>query len=344
MFYTTSNISVSPSNCVTLSSDGNSISIDLDTLAGGIAVARITGGEAKGTTLAVATPIEAEITYNVEDMEKKTNQDIVATINFKNKDRDVTITNNDGKNTYTFTQNGEFTFEYTDEYGFDGTETAVVNNIDKVAPVITGVQNGQTYKKSVTPAIQDDSKVTVTLTKDGSAVSNYQVGDEIKEVGQYVLTATDEVENTTTVSFEIEAVSDVITSKEEVTVVEDETVIKDINPKTTVSALIQKLNAEMEYTIVDKDGFQVSDTTNVGTGCKIKMENDKTYTLIVKGDCNGDGEAELKDILAINKHRLNKTKLTAEYLQAADVTGDGKVELRDILQINKFRLGKISSL
>lgn len=344
MFYTTSNISVSPSNCVTLSSDGNSISIDLDTLAGGIAVARITGGEAKGTTLAVATPIEAEITYNVEDMEKKTSQDIVATINFKNKDRDVTITNNDGKNTYTFTQNGEFTFEYTDEYGFDGTETAVVNNIDKVAPVITGVQNGQTYKKSVTPAIQDDSKVTVTLTKDGSAVSNYQVGDEIKEVGQYVLTATDEVENTTTVSFEIEAVSDVITSKEEVTVVEDETVIKDINPKTTVSALIQKLNAEMEYTIVDKDGFQVSDTTNVGTGCKIKMENDKTYTLIVKGDCNGDGEAELKDILAINKHRLNKTKLTAEYLQAADVTGDGKVELRDILQINKFRLGKISSL
>ena len=49
---------------------------------------------------------------------------------------------------------------------------------------------------------------------------------------------------------------------------------------------------------------------------KIKMENGKMYTLIVKGDCSGDGQAELKDILAINKHRLNKASLTAEYLQA----------------------------
>lgn len=421
MFYTSSDISVTPSNCVTLSSDGSSIIIDLDTLAGGIAVAKITGGEAKGTTLAVATPIEAEITYNISDMNQKTNQDIVATISFKNNDRDVTITNNGGKSTYTFEQNGEFTFEYTDEYGFEGTATAKVSNIDKdvpeatviqeikdkkvivtievtepvieidgwevtnledgkqiltktfsddvdetvrlvdeagntttvnvvvkidrVSPVITGVENGQTYNKSVTPVIQDDTKVTVTLTKDGVAVANYQEGNEIKEEGQYVLTVTDEFENTTTVSFEI-LISDIITSKEDskVTVVEDETAIKDISPKTTVSALKQKLNSEMEYTIVDKNGTTISETGNVGTGCKIKMENGKMYTLIVKGDCNGDGQAELKDILAINKHRLNKTKLTDEYLQAADVTGDGKVELKDILQINKYRLGKTSEL
>lgn len=422
MFYTSSDISVTPSNCVTLSSDGNSIVVDLDTLAGGIAVAKITGGEAKGTTLAVATPLEAEITYSVSDMSKKTNQNIVATISFKNKDRDVTIINNEGKNTYTFENNGEFIFEYTDEYGFEGTTTATVQNIDKYPPVaeiakkienkqvivtitvnekvadvegwtsaelanekmtltkaysadaneninlvdeagnsssvnvqvkidktkpmIIGVINGKTYNQSVTPVIQDESEFIVTLKKDGVIVKNYKSGDEIKELGQYVLTATDVFENTTTVSFKIEAISDVVTSKEDstITVVEDKTTIKGISPKTTASELKQKLNAEMEYTIVNQSGTQISETANVGTGCKIKMQNNKTYTLVVKGDCNGDGQAELKDILAINKHRLNKTKLTAEYLQAADVDENGKVELKDILQINKFRLGKTNEL
>lgn len=53
---------------------------------------------------------------------------------------------------------------------------------------------------------------------------------------------------------------------------------------------------------------------------------------------------DFKDILAINKHRLNKAQLTGERLEAADVNKDGKVDFMDILKINKYRLGKISSL
>lgn len=79
------------------------------------------------------------------------------------------------------------------------------------------------------------------------------------------------------------------------------------------------------------------------TGQVLTIE-DKSYTIVVTGDCNGDGQAELKDILAINKHRLNKASLTTEYLQGADVNGDGVADLKDILQINKFRLGKIEEL
>jgi len=67
-------------------------------------------------------------------------------------------------------------------------------------------------------------------------------------------------------------------------------------------------------------------------------------TVIKKGDVNGDNEADFKDILQINKHRLGKTQLTGIYLEAAEVTGDGQVDFRDILQINKYRLGKIDSL
>ena len=59
-----------------------------------------------------------------------TNEDgsITATISFN--EANVTITNNDGKNTYVFTKNGEFTFEFKDEAGNQGTATAKVTDIE----------------------------------------------------------------------------------------------------------------------------------------------------------------------------------------------------------------------
>ena len=77
---------------------------------------------------------------------------------------------------------------------------------------------------------------------------------------------------------------------------------------------------------------------------QLVLENKISYTLIVKGDSNGNGKTDLQDILAINKHRLNKVQLQDEYLTASDVNNDGKADVRDILQINKYRLDKINEL
>ena len=379
-----------------------------------MAKVKINGGKATQTTLTVAIPLKAEIQYSIPN-DTPTQGNVTATISFNRTN--VTILNNDGKNTYTFTDNGQFTFKYVDEYGFEGTTTATVNNIDKIvpqstevskqiinksirvtikvsepvlqpegwilaenklslsktftedsnekvnlvdeagnvglvnvqvkidktAPIITGVENNQKYKKSVTPVVQDENLDTVTLTKDGNVVTSYKLGNIIKESGQYVLTATDKFENTTTVSFEIEEISDIITS-EKVTVIEEQRIIKDINPKTTVAEMKNIIQSDAEYEIIDKNGNTISETSKIGTGYKVKMETGKTYTIIVRGDSNGDGNADLRDILVINKHRLKKASLTGEYLQAGDVNEDGKSDLRDILQINKYRLGKINEL
>ena len=99
--------------------------------------------------------------------------------------------------------------------------------------------------------------------------------------------------------------------------------------------------------IVDKNNNELKDTDIITTGTKIKTtvnNQEVIYTIIVTGDTNGDGQADLKDILSINKHRLNKAQLTDEYLLAGDVNADGKVDLKDLLQINKYRLGKINTL
>jgi len=60
-----------------------------------------------------------------------TNQDVTATLT---PSETVTVTNNYSSETYTFTSDGSFTFEFSDPAGNTGSATATVDNIDKTAP------------------------------------------------------------------------------------------------------------------------------------------------------------------------------------------------------------------
>ena len=95
------------------------------------------------------------------DITEATNQPVVATISFDKKN--VTITNNDGKDTYTFTDNKEFTFEFVDDAGNRGTATARVTWIDKTLPVAT-----ITY--SATEKTNKDVVATITFDKEDVTV------------------------------------------------------------------------------------------------------------------------------------------------------------------------------
>jgi hypothetical protein len=58
------------------------------------------------------TPVTGSVTYSPDSA---TNQDVVASITFNKTP--VTVTNNGGSTSYTFTENNTFTFEFIDEYG-----------------------------------------------------------------------------------------------------------------------------------------------------------------------------------------------------------------------------------
>lgn len=47
------------------------------------------------------------------------------------------IVNNYGSELYTFTGNGSFAYQFVDKQGTTGTLTAVVDRIDKIAPIFT---------------------------------------------------------------------------------------------------------------------------------------------------------------------------------------------------------------
>ena len=115
-----------------------------------------------------------EVTYSTTD---PTNQDVVATITV---DEDVTITNNEGSNTYTFTDNGTFTFNI-ERGGATNAIVATVSNIDKVAPIATveyiEKSNSIIAKVSFNEAVlilNNDGKNIYEFTKNGNFQLNFQ--------------------------------------------------------------------------------------------------------------------------------------------------------------------------
>jgi uncharacterized lipoprotein YddW (UPF0748 family) len=60
-----------------------------------------------------------------------TNKDVIATMT---PSEPVTITNNGGLSSYTFAENGSFTFNFVDAAGNQGSVTTIVSNIDRIAP------------------------------------------------------------------------------------------------------------------------------------------------------------------------------------------------------------------
>ncbi len=97
---------------------------------------------------------------------------------------EITITNNDGKDTYTFTDNGEFTFTFTNNIGTEGKATAKVDWIDKEKPVAKVTYNRTNpTKNEVTAELECSEKIkilnnngesTYTFFENGSFTFSYE--------------------------------------------------------------------------------------------------------------------------------------------------------------------------
>ena len=250
-------------NC-TLSEDGK-IQINLKDFGDKIATVKIKAGNAKGSQMTIARPLKPIIKYNIESI---TNKDVIATIEFDGRQADVM--NNDGKNSYTFTENGEFTFDYEDEYGFTGTITAKVDWIDKEAPVITGVQNEQTYNVAVTPIVSDENIETIELVKDGNKVEDYISGKEITENGKYTLTAKDKAGNITIVVFTIDLNSQVkLLTGIEIISEPSKKIYKEGEKFDRTGMKVQAVYSDgskgevTDYTVIDEDNNLQKGTTSI---------------------------------------------------------------------------------
>ena len=86
-----------------------------------------------------------------------------------NSSTKITITNNNGSDTYIFNENGEFTFEFVDENGVSGSAVATVNWIDKDIP-----------SADVKYDLDDNKKMSISL--DGISEDVYLLDNNNKKI------------------------------------------------------------------------------------------------------------------------------------------------------------------
>ena len=90
--------------------------------------------------------------------------------------------------------------------------------------------------------------------------------------------------------------------------------------------------------VKNSDGDALSDKATVSTGCVIKKDGE-SYTVIVLGDVNGDGQINSTDFMQVRRHFLGLYTIPEEKQDAADVNGDGNVNSTDFMQVRRHFLG-----
>lgn len=100
-----------------------------------------------------------------------------------------------------------------------------------------------------------------------------------------------------------------------------------MEPNTTLNDIKSK-NADKNITAVDKNQKPIEDNMSLGTGSKITIEKE-SYTIIKKGDLNGDGLVDVIDLALIKRHLLKTNILKDVYL------------ISGILQANKTEIDVI---
>lgn len=261
----------------------------------------------------------ATIKYSTTEL---TNQDVIVTIESKYP---IEETNNSNKTSYTFTENGEFTFKFKIK-GAELELNANVGNIDKKAPTITGAQNGKLYIDKVTPIITDENLKDAKLYLNSHEVENYTSGMELTEEGFYKIIATDNAGNETTIEF---AIMESMEGEYKI----QENYILNIKNNTNKSDFDKNLKMPIKYEIFRGDN-KLTENDKIATGDILTTDGGDKYTLIVNGDMNKDGEVNIKDIIKLRKYLLERNNIDEISLLAADCNLDGKsINIKDLIKM-----------
>ncbi len=209
-----------------------------------------------------------------------TNKSVTATITFNKED--VTITNNDGKNTYTFEMNGEFEFEFVDKVGNIGSATAEVGWIDKreIKATITYDINDIT-NQDVTASVTFDKDNVKILNEAGEVIETIRIGNAytytFTENGSYEFKFIGPAGNTGTAVANVTWIDKTPPAA---------TVTYDINEVTNQDVTATVTFDEGGVTITDKDGNKIEN------GDKHVFKENGTYTFYYIGPLGNKGTAE----------------------------------------------------
>ena len=111
-----------------------------------------------------------------------------------------------------FTENGTYDFELQDLAGNKKTITVVIDQIDRIAPVINGIENNKYYKNDVTYTIDEEH---LDYVKINGIKYTENIPTTFTDEGNYIISAVDKAGNETTVNFVIDKTMPVVVNIEQ---------------------------------------------------------------------------------------------------------------------------------
>lgn len=267
------------------------------------------------------------------DIMKKTNQNVTARLEFDKEN--VTITNNDGKDSYTFTENGEFTFYFVDEAGNQSSEKVVVTWIDKEPPTADiEYSTRDKTKDPVTATLINPSKEITIINNEGSNTYTFI------ENGIFKFIIEDQLGNRNEIIAEVDWIGEeppIEEDKEDDEITSDiyeiqDNVIRKIPINLNIRDFMNNIQVKKDVVIKDKQGNIIPETSKIGTGMKAHIGKN-AYTMIVTADIDGNGILTITDLAKICLHYIDEETLKDEYFEAADLDGNGKITISDLAKI-----------
>lgn len=224
-------------------------------------------------------------------------------------------------------ENGSIIVKVSDTYN---TILRYEITLDKQAPIIKGIENNKVYIQSITVTSEDTDIDTVTLIKDGKQIE-YSLGQVISDVGKYILEVSDFAGNKTVTNFEIKTeFNDNMEDYE----IKDNYII-GISSNTTLEQFTEILNANVEYSVYS--GKQpIASEQIIKTGDLLVTEFENSYYLIVTGDGNKDGYADITDLLFLKRYLLKMITFDEYSEKAMDLNTDEIVDITDLLLMRRL--------
>ena len=235
----------------------------------------------------------------------------------------------------------------------DGNHTASCNiTVDNSIPV-SGVhlnisnstlKRNETLKLVATINPINATNKNVTWTSSNSSVASVDSSGLVtaKSDGSATITVTT-VDGNYTASCNITVISE----QEELPTISSNTYEINNNEKTIIiptglnmEVIKQNISTNSNVKFYDKNNNTInSNSTLIGTGSSIRLDDKVSYKFIVIGDIDGNSLINIVDLARMKLHNLNLNNLSDVYLNAADVDRNGSVNIIDLARIKLMILG-----
>lgn len=117
-------------------------------------------------------------------------------------------------------------------------------------------------------------------------------------------------------------------------------IIKFIPENTTVEMLLNNIQIGSDsYLIENNAGESLTGDSLVGTGSKLKINEDEVFDIVITGDINGDGKISITDLSKLKLHIVKLEILENLPLMGSDINKDGETTLTDLSRMKEYIVG-----